>query len=83
MRKPNSKSQAKPIGSAARRCIPEEPLSEREIQVARLISLGCSIYEAAAILRLASATVDNYKTSAMKKLGASKADQRPEASLAW
>jgi DNA-binding CsgD family transcriptional regulator len=73
MQKPNSKSQAKPIGLAARRRIPKEPLSEREIEVARLISLGCSVYEAAAILQLASSTVDNYKTGAMKKLGTSKA----------
>jgi len=48
-------------------------LKPREAQVARLLSLGCSIYEAAAILGLSSSTVDNYKTRVMAKLGVSKA----------
>jgi DNA-binding CsgD family transcriptional regulator len=48
-------------------------LTARETQVVRLLSLGCSIYEVAAILKLASATIDNFKTSAMRKLGTNKA----------
>jgi len=37
------------------------------------LSLGCSVKEAAAILRLAPNTVDNHKTRAMAKLGTDKA----------
>jgi DNA-binding CsgD family transcriptional regulator len=50
-----------------------EKLTEREIQVVRLISLGCTVEEAAAILKLASNTVDNHKSRAMAKLGTDKA----------
>ncbi len=49
-----------------------KPLSDREKQVVRLISLGCSVKEAAAILKVAVSTVDNHKTNAMRKLGANK-----------
>jgi len=48
------------------------PLTAREKQVVRLISLGCSVKEAAAILKLAASTVDNHKANAMKKLGVNK-----------
>jgi len=48
------------------------PLTAREKQVVRLISLGCSVKEAAAILKLAPSTVDNHKANAMKKLGVNK-----------
>ena len=47
--------------------MPEE-LTQRETEVVRLISLGCTVKEAAAILRLAPSTVDNHKSRAMKKL---------------
>lgn len=49
-----------------------KPLTAREKQVVRLISLGCSVKEAAAILKLAASTVDNHKANAMRKLGANK-----------
>ncbi len=49
-----------------------KPLTAREKQVVRLISLGCSVKEAAAILKLAASTVDNHKANAMRKLGADK-----------
>jgi len=51
--------------------MPEE-LTQRETEVVRLISLGCTVKEAAAILRLAPSTVDNHKSRAMKKLGTDK-----------
>lgn len=37
--------------------------------MARLISLGCTVAQAAAILYRSPNTVDNHKSSAMKKLG--------------
>jgi DNA-binding CsgD family transcriptional regulator len=70
MRKSKLKRSARPV---ANHRVPKEPLSEREIEVVRLLSLGCSIYDAAAILDLSSSTVDNYKAWAMKKLGVTKA----------
>ena len=51
----------------------KKDLTERQIQVVRLISLGCTVEEIAAILDLAPATVDNHKARAMKALGAGKA----------
>ncbi|HOP78218.1 MAG: LuxR C-terminal-related transcriptional regulator [Thermogutta sp.] len=59
-------SKAKATSGAKR------PLTAREKQVVRLISLGCSVKEAAAILKLAPSTVDNHKANAMKKLGVNK-----------
>lgn len=47
--------------------------SERETEVVRLVSLGCTIEEAARILKLSPNTVDNHKTRAMAKLGVDKA----------
>lgn len=47
-------------------------LTEREREVVRLLSLGCSVPQAAAILKLAPSTVDNHKTRAMGKLGTDK-----------
>ena len=44
-------------------------LTPRQIEVVRLVSLGCSIYEIAAILGLAVSTVDNHKLGAMKAFG--------------
>ena len=48
-------------------------LTKREREVTRLLSLGCSVIEAAAILKLAPSTVDNHKARAMAKLGTNKA----------
>jgi len=47
-------------------------LTAREREVVRLLSLGCSVPQAAAILKLAPSTVDNHKTRAMGKLGTDK-----------
>jgi len=47
-------------------------LTQRETEVVRLVSLGCSVKEAAAILKLAPSTVDNHKARAMAKLGTDK-----------
>jgi DNA-binding NarL/FixJ family response regulator len=47
-------------------------LTKREREVVRLLSLGCSVNQAAAILKLAPSTVDNHKTRAMGKLGTDK-----------
>ncbi len=48
-------------------------LTNREKEVVRLLSLGCSVREAAKILKLSPNTVDNHKARAMKKLGTDKA----------
>ncbi len=50
-----------------------DELTKRECEVIRLISLGCTVKEAAAILKLAPHTVDNHKARAMSKLGTDKA----------
>jgi DNA-binding CsgD family transcriptional regulator len=47
-------------------------LTKREIEVVRLVSLGCTVAEAAAVLKLAPSTVDNHKNRAMGKLGTDK-----------
>lgn len=47
-------------------------LTERECEVVRLLSLGCTIYEAGAILGLAGSTIDNHKVRAMAKLKVTK-----------
>lgn len=47
-------------------------LSPREKQVVRLLSLGCTVQQAAAILKLARSTVDNHKLRAMARLGVNK-----------
>ncbi|HUT90371.1 MAG TPA: helix-turn-helix transcriptional regulator [Thermoguttaceae bacterium] len=48
-------------------------LTGRETQVVRLVSLGCTLVEAAKILHLSTNTVDNHKANAMAKLGTDKA----------
>ena len=50
-----------------------DKLTEREMQVIRLVSLGCSVKEAAAVLKLAPNTVDNHRSRGMAKLGTDKA----------
>ncbi|MCO6046964.1 LuxR C-terminal-related transcriptional regulator [Aeoliella sp. ICT_H6.2] len=47
-------------------------LTPREIEVVRLISLGCSTSEAAKILGVAVPTADTHRTNAMNKLGVRK-----------
>ena len=47
-------------------------LTEREREVVRLVSLGCTVKEAAKVLKLAPSTVDNHKSRAMAKLGTDK-----------
>ena len=47
-------------------------LTPRQREVARLLSLGCTVHEAAAILRLSPSTVDNHKSRLMKTLGTDK-----------
>ena len=48
-------------------------LTPRQREVVRLVSLGCTMDEAAAILKLSPSTVDNHRARAMKILGADKA----------
>ena len=48
---------------------PAAKLTRREREVLRLLSLGCSVREAATLLALACSTVDNYKSTVMRKLG--------------
>jgi len=47
-------------------------LTKRHREVARLLSLGCTVAEAAKILKLSPSTVDNHKTAAMARLGTDK-----------
>jgi DNA-binding NarL/FixJ family response regulator len=48
-------------------------LSERQTEVVRLLSLGCTVKEAAKVLKLSPSTVDNHKNTAMARLGTDKA----------
>jgi len=48
-------------------------LTPREEQLLRLVSLGCSVTEVAAILDVAPSTADNHKARLMAKLGTDKA----------
>ena len=47
-------------------------LTNRQEEVVRLLSLGCTVKEAAAVLKLSPSTVDNHKSAAMKRLGTDK-----------
>ena len=47
-------------------------LTPRETEIVRLLSLGCTVKEAAAVLGLAASTVDNHKLRAMTKLETNK-----------
>ena len=49
------------------------PLTPRQREIARLLSLGCTVREAAKILKLSPSTVDNHKAAAMARLGVDKA----------
>ncbi len=48
-------------------------LTPRHREVVRLVSLGCTLTEIAAILGLEPNTVDNHRQAAMRTLGATKA----------
>lgn len=48
-------------------------LTPRQTEIVRLVSLGCSTIEIAAILGIAESTVDNHKAAAMKIMGTDKA----------
>lgn len=48
------------------------PLTDRQKEVVRLLSLGCTVKEAARILKLSPSTVDNHKSAAMARLGTDK-----------
>lgn len=48
-------------------------LTPREEEIFRLLSLGCTVKEAAAILKVAPSTADNHKARLMAKLGTDKA----------
>ena len=50
----------------------KSPLTPRQTEVARLISLGCDTHQIAAILGIAANTVENHKATAMKLLGTDK-----------
>lgn len=47
-------------------------LTPREVEIVRLISLGCSNVEIAKLLGVAVPTVDTHRTNAMEKLGVRK-----------
>lgn len=47
-------------------------LTQRQTEIVRLVSLGCTTEEMAAILGIAVSTADNHKASAMKILGTDK-----------
>ena len=48
-------------------------LTPREEEILRLVSLGCTVKEAAAVLDVAPSTADNHKARLMAKLGTDKA----------
>jgi DNA-binding CsgD family transcriptional regulator len=48
-------------------------LTPRQVEVVRLISMGCSNVEIGRILGLATSTVDVHRVMAMEKAGVSKA----------
>jgi DNA-binding NarL/FixJ family response regulator len=50
----------------------EPQLTPRHKEVIRLLSLGCTVKEAARILKISPSTVDNHKTEAMARLGTDK-----------
>ena len=48
-------------------------LTPRQLEIVRLVSLGCTNEEAGSILGISPSTVDNHKTRAMGVLGTDKA----------
>jgi DNA-binding CsgD family transcriptional regulator len=50
----------------------KNPLTPRQSEVVRLLSLGCTVSEAAKVLGISPSTVDNHKARAMAILGTTK-----------
>lgn len=50
----------------------EHGLTTRQVEIVRLLSLGCTVKETAKLLNLAPSTVDNHKSRAMEILGTDK-----------
>ena len=48
-------------------------LTPRQLEIVRLVSLGCTVSEMAAILKLSPSTADNHRARAMAVLGTDKA----------
>jgi len=59
------------MAAAPKKSVP--PLTPRQREIVRLVSLGCTVGEMAAILKLAPSTVDNHRARAMAILGTDKA----------
>ncbi|MEM8945034.1 MAG: helix-turn-helix transcriptional regulator [Planctomycetota bacterium] len=51
----------------------EHGLTPRQVEIVRLLSLGCTVKETARLLGLAPSTVDNHRARAMETLGTDKA----------
>ena len=52
--------------------MPAFDLTPRQLEIIRLVSLGCSDIEIGRILGIAEATVNSHRMSAMKKMGVGK-----------
>jgi len=50
----------------------EHGLTRRQVEIIRLLSLGCTVKETAKLLGLSPSTVDNHKSRAMWILGTDK-----------
>lgn len=50
----------------------EHGLTPRQVEIVRLLSLGCSVKETAKLLQISPSTVDNHKSKAMTILGTDK-----------
>ena len=66
--KPDTLSAGPPVRTALSSPI-LAPLSPRELEVLQLIGQGHTVNECASALRLKSSTIENHRTSIMKKLG--------------
>jgi DNA-binding NarL/FixJ family response regulator len=64
---------ARPAPAKKRKPAAKIHLTPREEEIFRLLSLGCTVREAAASLDVAPSTADNHKARLMAKLGVDKA----------
>ncbi len=83
---PDLHFRAKPLTShpseGHRRKLPGRGmLTQQQERTVRLVSLGCSIQQTAAILGLSSRTVDNHATEARAKLGVRNIAQLTRAAI--